>query len=547
VIAWPHQWFIFGIAMQKGVDYKKLYEEQQTLLVDYKQRLEDYQSRCDDYKSRYEEEVKRSDELHFKVTALQHQLVQIKKMVFGSKQERFVPVAAEGESRQLSFELTSETMDRCKITDGQKISYVRTPTTVTDNKPRLHPGRMKLPEELRRETIVLMPENDVSGLVRIGDDVTEILEYTAPEFYVKQYIRPKYVQPLVDNGSTVITAALPGRLMEKCMAGEGLLAQILVDKYCDHLPLHRQLQRFSRLGITLAQSTINDWVKAVLEQLNGLYAVHKRQVLQSGYLHADETPIKVLDRDKKGSSHQGFYWVYHNSAEKIVLFDYRPGRGREGPDDILKDFQGYLQTDGYVVYNIFDERGGITLQNCMSHARRKFYDSLQSDPARAQHALSLFQRLYDTEHRIKEEQLSGELLLELRRKESVPVLEILREWMIGQYPQVLPKSPLGRAIEYSVSRWRKLTLYTTDPRLQIDNNPVENALRPVAVGRKNYLFAGSHEAAQRAAMIYSLFATCRSHNINPYDWLKDVLSKMHLYTTSNIHQLLPQNWKQITD
>jgi transposase len=467
-------------------------------------------------------------------------------MVFGSKQERFIPLVEEPESRQLSFELTTETMDRCKITDGQKIAYVRTPTTVTDKEPRRHPGRMKLPETLRRETIVLMPGSDVSGLVRIGDDVTEILEYTASEFYVKQYIRPKYVQPLLDNGSTVITSSLPGRLMEKCMAGEGLLAQILVDKYCDHLPLHRQLQRFSRMGITLAQSTINDWVKAVLEQLNALYAVHKQQVLQSGYLHADETPIKVLDADKQGGSHQGYYWVYHHSEAKMVLFDYRPGRGREGPDDILKDFQGYLQTDGYAAYDIFDKRPGITLLHCMAHARRKFHDSLQSDPARAQHALELFQQLYATERRIKEERLSGEPLLSRRQQEAIPVLKALEQWMREQYLQVLPKSPMGRAIEYSLCRWDKLTLYTTDARLQIDNNPVENALRPLTIGRKNYLFAGSHEAAQRAAMIYSLFATCRLHNINPYDWLKDALTKMHLYSTSNIHQLLPQNWQRIT-
>lgn len=532
--------------MQTGVDYKQLYEEQQNILVDYQQRLEDYQRSCDEYKSRYEEQVKRSDDLHYKVTTLQQELVQIKKMVFGSRQERFIP-ADNGQVQQLTFELEAETMDRCKITDGQKISYVRTPTTVTGKEPRNHPGRMKLPEELRRETIVLMPNSDVSGLVRIGDDVTEILEYTTPEFYVRQYIRPKYVQPLLDNGSTVITASLPGRLMEKCMAGEGLLAQILVDKYCDHLPLHRQLQRFSRMGITIAQSTINDWVRAVLEQLNGLYAVHKQQVLQSRYLHADETPIKVQDPDKKGSSHQGYYWVYHNSAEKIVLFDYRPGRGREGPDDILKDFQGYLQTDGYAAYDIFDKRPGITLLHCMSHGRRKFHDSLQSDPARAQHALGLFQQLYNTERTIKEEQLRGDELLALRRKEAVPVLHTLKQWMTEHYQQVLPKSPIGRAIEYNLSRWDKLTLYTTDDRLQIDNNPVENAIRPVALGRKNYLFAGSHEAAQRAAMIYSLFATCRLHNINPYDWLKNALTKMHLHTTSNIHQLLPQNWKRVTD
>lgn len=492
----------------------------------------------------YEQQAQKVTELNYTIAALSHQLEQMQKMIFGSRHERFVPADDNKTNYQLSLALDADTIAQCKITGATKVQYLRTKTELTQSKPRIHPGRMKLPEQLRRDIIILQPDTDVTGLKKIGDEVSEVLDYIPGELYVKQFIRPKYVQPLTSINSTVITASLPGRLMEKCMAGEGLLAQIIVDKYVDHLPLHRQLQRFSRLGITIAQSTINDWVKAVLSQLCCLYEVHKQLILESNYLHADETPLKVLDENKKGTTHQGYYWVYHNSGQKIVLFDYRKGRGREGPDDILKDYQGYLQTDGYVGYDAFEKRAGIIVLNCMAHARRKFVEALDNDNARAAYALNMFQQLYAVEQTIKEQALTGDAVLQLRSQQAVPILEALQKWMIAEYPTVLPKSPIGIAMAYCLPRWEKLSRYTTNALLQIDNNPVENAIRPVALGRKNYLFAGSHEAAQRSAMVYSLFATCRLHNINPYDWLKDVLMRMHLYTTNNIAELLPQNWKK---
>ena len=497
------------------------------------------------YKVLYEQQLEKIAELNGMVAVLSHQLEQLKKMVFGSKSERFEPVGNTKDSLQLKLNLDAETVAQCKITDATQITYTRTKTEVTDNKPKAHPGRMKLPEHLRRDTIILQPDMDVAGLRKIGDEVSEVLDYIPGELYVKQYIRPKYAQPVSETSTAVLTASLPGRLLGKCMAGEGLLAQIIVDKYAGHLPLHRQLQRFQRAGVTIAQSTINDWAQATLNQLSALYEAHKRLVLQSSYLHADETPLKVMDENKKGTTHRGYYWVYHNSREKMVLFDYRTGRGREGPDDILKDYKGYLQTDGYAVYEDFDKRQGITLLHCMAHARRKFTDALESDRARAGHALAMFGQLYAAERSITDGALTGDAIMQLRQQQSVPVLDALKEWMANEYPKVLPKSPVGQAIAYCLPRWGKLCIYTSDAKLNIDNNPVENAIRPVAIGRKNYLFAGSHEAAQRAAMVYSLFATCRLHHVNPHDWLKDVLQRMHLYSTSNIAGLLPQNWKNI--
>jgi transposase len=495
-----------------------------------------------DYKILYEQLHAQHNALEARYATLVHELAQMKKMIFGSRHERFVPTDDNKPNPQLTLALDADTIATCKITDVKKLTVTRTKTAVTFNKPKPHPGRMQLPETLRRETVVLMPDCDVAGLKKIGEEITEILDFTPGEFYVKQYIRPKFIKPLTEINDTVITASLPGRMMEKCMAGEGLLAQILVDKYMDHLPLHRQLQRFERAGLTIAQSTMNGWVKNTLLLFVALYEQHKQQILNTGYLNVDETGIRVLDDDKKGTSHKGFYWVYHSQELKASIFDYQPGRGREGPNNILEKYQGFLQTDGYGVYDKIGTKEGIIPLGCMTHARRYFMEARDNDGPRADHALKMFQQLYAIEDRIRAQALQGDDKLRLRIHEAVPILNAMKQWLTEQYIQVRPSSPIGKAIAYTLPRMDKLTVYTTDARLNIDNNPVENAIRPVAIGRKNYLFAGSHEAAQRAAMMYSFFNTCRLHKINPYEWLKDVLQTMHLHTSSNLHELLPQNW-----
>jgi transposase len=490
-----------------------------------------------DYKKLFEEAQR-------ELSQVRHELANLKKLLFGSRQERFITAPAQVGVTQGTLALSDEVVTELKMTPETVI--IRKPAkaeVVTQRKS--HPSRV-LPAHLRREVIVLEPGKDVTGLRRLGFEVSEVLEYQPGELYVKQYLRPVYVQPTPMAETVFIIAALPGRILEKCMAGEGLLAQMAVDKYLDHLPINRQLQRFERTGVTIAQSTSNDWMRNVLNHLSGLYELHKKQVLGTGYLHVDETTIKVQDENKKGKTHLGYYWVYHTSENKLVLFDYRTGRGREGPTEMLKDFTGYLQTDGYGVYDDFDKKPGITLIHCMAHARRKFSEALDSDPVRATYVLEQMQVLYATEKRIREEAMTSEQILEIRQIESVPVLKKLKEWMVAELVEVLPKSPIGQAIAYSLPRWDKLSLYISDARLQIDNNAVERAIRPVAIGRKNYLFAGSHDAAQRAAMIYSLFATCTLHDINPYNWLKDVLERMHDYTMSNLQKLLPQNWTPLT-
>jgi hypothetical protein len=272
-----------------------------------------------------------------------------------------------------------------------------------------------------------------------------------------------------------------------------------------------------------------------------LFAALKKEVLQSNYLHVDETPIKVMDKDKQGETHRGYYWVYQNSIDKIVFFDYQQGRGRDGPMEILQNFKGYLQTDGYSVYDVFDKQTGITLIHCMAHARRMFNEAMENDEARAGYAMTEIQKLYAIERNCKQQNLSFDEFKVVRQEKSVPILFALHEWMKQQYVQTTPKSTIGKALAYSIERWEKLSHYTENGILNIDNNPVENSIRPVALGRKNYLFAGSHEAARRSGMLYSLLGTCKMHSIEPYTWLKDVLQRIATHPINKVQELLPHH------
>jgi transposase len=491
-----------------------------------------------DYKALYEQGQALNASLQLQVLQLSQQLAQLQKMIFGSKHERFV--ADDPTHPQLSFNLPAEAIASAAVTATKQISYTRHTVNV-ENKPLQHPGRMKLPESLRREEILIEPTCDTTDCKKMGEDITEVLEYEPGELYVKQYRRIKYAKP---DSSGVVIGQLPSRPLEKAMAGEGLLAQIIIDKYIDHLPLHRQMQRFERVGVKLAYSTLTDWVSGVSQLIAPLFEALKTEVLQSNYLHADETPIKVMDKDKKGETHRGYYWVYQNSIDKTVLFDYQEGRGREGPVDILKDFKGYLQTDGYVGYEIFAKRQDITLIHCMAHARRMFNDALDNDEARASHALEEIQKLYIIERICKEQQLNFAEVKEVRRIKAVPILKNMGLWLRQQYVQVLPQSAIGKAIAYSLQRWERLSAYVNDGKLNIDNNPVENSIRPIALGRKNYLFAGSHEAAKRSGMLYSLLGTCKMHGIEPYAWLKDVLKTIADYPVNRVHELLPHRYQK---
>jgi transposase len=482
-----------------------------------------------DYKQLYEEAL-------VKQTALAHELEQLKKLIFGSKAEKFIP--AHQTPSQLSLAIQAEQTAQRSIAAVQKIEYTRVKTEVKQN----HPGRHKLPEHLERREQVIEPAADTTGLKRIGEEVTEELDYEPGKLFVNRYVRPKYAKA---NNDGVLIAPMIDRPFTKSIAGTGLLAQLVIDKYVDHLPLYRQMERFKREGVTLASSTVADSVGKCCSLIEPLYHALVKLVLQSSYLHADETAIKVLDKDKKGTTHRGYYWVYHNSTDGLLWFDYQQGRGREGPQQQLKGFSGFLQTDGYAVYDLFKETPAITVLHCMAHARRKFFEAQQNDLPRATYALEQIGLLYQLERHATGQQFTESQVLELRQQKALPILEALGIWMSAQYVQVLPKSPIGKALGYSIERWKELCIYATNGKLNIDNNPVENSIRPVAIGRKNYLFAGSHEAAQRSAMLYSLLGTCKLHGVNPFVWLRDVLQRIGNHPINRVEELLPHQWTPI--
>ena len=483
-----------------------------------------------DYKSLYEAS-------QLQVMQLTLRIAQLEKMLFGSRHERFVPDNG-AVAEQLALGLQAEAIGERTIT---KEEVVVTRTNIQVEK-KAHPGRMSLPADLPREIITIEPQADITNLKKIGEEITEQLEVTPSKFFVRRFVRPKYALP---QGEGVIIGKLPSQPIDKCIAGPGLLAQVVTDKYVDHIPLYRQEQRYSRVGITLAPSTLCNWKSNVCSLITPVYDAMVKEVLQTNYLHVDETPIKVLDQDKKGTTHRGYFWVYHNSHQKIVVFDYRKGRGREGPSEILKNFKGHLQTDGYQVYEDFGDREFIILLHCMAHARRKFSEAQENDKVRSQYVLKYMQELYAIEEYARDNKLSFDEIYQLRQHKAVPILEHLGNWMKEAYIKVTPKSSIGKALAYSIERWEALSLYAGNGMLRIDNNPVENSIRPVAIGRKNYLFAGSHEAAQESAMIYSLLGTCKLHNINPWEWLKDILTRLPDHPINKIKELLPHNWKPL--
>lgn len=471
------------------------------------------------------------------VIDLQHQLGELKRMVFGTKSERFI---SDSSPAQLALGFETAEQPASEVVKEQ-ITYSREKKK-TASSPT---GRLPIPAHLERKEIIIEPGDDTTGLKKIGEEVTEQLEYEPGKLFVNKYVRPKYVKQEADEKAKVLIGRLPDFPIEKGIPGPGLLSQIIVDKFSDHLPVYRQIKRYQRQGVKLSGSTINGWLTAACELLNPLYGALKSEVLNSGYLQADETPIPVLDKEGKGSTHQGYHWLYHSPEKKLVFFDYRAGRSREGPVEILKEYTGYLQTDGYAAYEDKQtgNKKGIILMHCMAHARRYFEKALDSDKSRAEYFLTEVQKLYEIERNLRKQHLPAEEATALRHTEAVPVLEGLHVWMKEEYPKLLPKGPIGKAIAYALPRWERLSVYTKNARLQIDNNLIENAVRPVALGRKNYLFAGSHEGARRAALIYSLLGSCKMHEVNPFEYLRDVLNRLPSYPINRIKELLPNHWK----
>jgi transposase len=461
-----------------------------------------------------------------KIASLENQLQELYKLISGFKSERFITEAVIDQLSLFSEDIVEEVVE----TPQETITYTR------DKKK--HPGRNALPENLPVREVIIEPEEDTTGLKKIGEEVSETLEYTPASLIKRRTIRPKYATP--DNEGVII-ADLPSRPIDKAIVEACLLAHILVSKYVDHLPFYRQIQMFKRdFGWEPAQSTISDWMTSCCQLLAPLYNTLKQKILDSDYIQADESPIKVLDSDKKGKSHQGYQWVYHDPVQKRVLFNYRKGRGQHGPKELLAGYHGYLQCDGYTVYDKIGTDPKIILAGCLAHARRKFHDALDSDKKRAEIALTLFRKMYLEERAIKQDTPNDFANRKLLRDQKIkPLLTQIKTWIEQEQFNVLPKSPIGKAMTYFVNQYPKLEAIFQDGRLELDNNLIENAIRPMAIGRKNYLFCGSHQAAQNTAMLYSFFGSCKMQNINPRQWLTNTLEKIPDHSIQKLEELLP--------
>jgi transposase len=514
-------------AAGEHIDYKALYE---TSLQMNQQQLQ------------LNQQLQKSNEqLQVQLASLQHQLQQLTKLIKGFKSERYVPALPNPAQPDLGLAF-DEAAASIRLTDVEKISYTRTKKAASGEKP----AATGLPAELPRVTTVLEPNEEVNGCEKIGEHIHETLDYKPGELFVNRLIIPQYRCPVQGKGAAFRTVEVqrPARAIKRSIAEPGLLAQVVIDKFVDSLPLNRQQDRYQRGGITLAYSTLADWVKLVAEALEPLGGALLREMLQYDYWHADETGIAVLDKIKKQDTHQGYFWTYKTGNAPLIYYDYQPGRQADRPIELLSKFKGHLQTDGYAAYESLPNKD-ILLLHCMAHARRKFIDAQSNDRARADYVLAEIGKLYKIEEEGRDQQLDIEQILARRKKEAIPILTELGKWMQMEYQKLRPQSSIAKAMAYSIKRWEKLRLYAGTGHLQIDNNAIERCIRQVAIGRKNYLFCDSHEAARRAGLLYSLLVTCKLNDVNPYDWLKDILSRdIEEMPINRINRLLPHHWKK---
>jgi transposase len=424
--------------------------------------------------------------------------------------------------------------------------------------PRQHPskhqghGRRPLPADLPRHRI----EHPIAPAeltcpccnrprVRIGQEVSEQLDYTPASLFVIEHVRSKYACPRCEEGG-VATAerSAEGQVIVKGLPGPGLVAHVAVSKYADHAPLYRLEGMLARHGVQIARSTMCGWMKAAADLLAPLVKLMGQHIRGRGskVIHTDDTPVPVLCPGK-GRTKTGRMWVYLGDLwNPYVVFDYTPTRSRDGPTSWLGDYQGYLHADAFGGYDGIYATGKVTELACWAHARRKFHDARLSDPEHAHHALALIRLLYDVERQAKE--LDAPARQQQRAEQSAPLLEQLHAWLRDELPGALPKSPMGTAIGYALNHWDALSRYVTDGDLAIDNNVAERAIRPLVIGRKNYLHLGSDTGGRTAATLYSVIASAKRQGLDPFVYLREVLAMIGSTPTNQLDQFLPDVWKQ---
>ncbi len=373
----------------------------------------------------------------------------------------------------------------------------------------------------------------------IGEDITRVVEYEPATLEVHEHVRPKYACRYCKNG--VSSPPPPVRPIARGIAGPGLISQIVVSKFGDHLPLYRLEDIFVRYGMHIARSTLCNWVAAAADLLQPLYDLQRQLVLKSPVMWTDDTPVKVMCGGEEGTR-QGRFWVYVGDKEHpYSVYDFTMSRSRDGPQSFLHDFRGYLHADAYAGYDgiFLGSDNEVVEVACWAHSRRKFFDARKNYPRQAHQVLEWIRQLYDIEDRARE--LSVEARCVLRRGEADPVLDKLELYLADVARTVLPKSAFAKAVNYARNQWDALRRYTEDGRLTIDNNISERTLRPQAIGRKNWLFLGSENAGPRAAVLYSILAGAKRHRIEPWAYLREALVRMHA-EDPRLEEMLPDRW-----
>ena len=401
-----------------------------------------------------------------------------------------------------------------------------------------HPVRRVLAEDkLETHEIVIELEEvlaEPEGWTKTSEERTSQLDWVAPRIIKRVFIRPRYVK-----AERFALAPLPPQPIDQGMVGPGLLAQILVAKYEFHQPLYRQAKMFrQQFGVDLSRKTMGHWVEQAAELLMPVSRAIREDLLRCNYLQADETPIRYLDPDVKGKSQQGYLWTYSRPGGD-VLFDWRLSRSREGPREFLQNFRGKLQTDGYSAYeSLANERGDLMLIGCWAYTRRGFHEAL-SETKLAAWFVRQIGPLYAVEKELREKKAGPQLRAAMRAWQSRPVLTRLRRAMQLVRERTLPQGLLGQAIDYALKRWEALTQFVDDGVLEIDSNLIENAIRPSALGKRNWLFVGHPGAGERSAVIYTLLGSCRRRGINPFDYLKDLFTRLPSAKITEIRQFTP--------
>ena len=416
------------------------------------------------------------------------------------------------------------------------------------------PARVALPADLRREVEVVEPEGIDENWVKIGQEITETLELKPGELFVRQIARPKYVLKkhlqeiagIANSQESIKIAKLPLLPIPRSNAGASLLAHIIISKYLYHLPFHRIIEMLKHSGMVLPASTVNGWFSASSDLLRALYHRLREIVLATNYIQVDESTVPVID-NKKHRAVKAYLWAVRSVMKNLTFFHYDKGsRAKRVVVDLLKNYQGAIQTDGYEAYSAYENKKGILLLGCWAHARRKFTEATKEDKAKAEYALEQIGLIYKVEVMADDKEMDFNQRATERSRLAYPIMVAFEKWIYKEIPKVLPNGRMYKALTYTYNIFHRLTRYHLDGRYKPDNNLIENAIRPLALGRKNFLFCGNHDAAKNTAVMYSLMACCKAADVDPHAWLTDVLIRIPYYNqdySKDLAELLPHNWK----